>query len=83
MLLFSYARHILKMPSNIIATGNDLMVITDFKKLRRYLSTSFTIKLIIIRGIGGGLWGLRDPPETQKSQRETTPETPCSLIVQD
>ena len=64
------------MPSNIIATGNDLMVITDFKKLGRYLSTSFTIKLIIIRGIGGGLWGLRDPPETQKSQKETPPETP-------
>ena len=24
----------------------------------------------------GGLWGLRDPPETQKSQTETPPETP-------
>ena len=23
----------------------------------------------------GGLWGLRDPPETQKSQKETPPES--------
>ena len=30
-----------------------------------------------IREIGrGGLWGLGDPPETQKSQKETPPETP-------
>ena len=29
-----------------------------------------------IRGIEGGLWGLRDPPKSQKSQKETPPETP-------
>ena len=31
---------------------------------------------VSIRGIGGGLWGLPDPPETQKSQKATPPETP-------
>ena len=28
----------------------------------------------------GGLWGLRDPPEIQKSQKETPPETPLKSL---
>ena len=30
--------------------------------------------------MGGGLRGLRDPPKTQKSQKETPPETPLKSL---